>query len=165
VLIGTPVKCQLWSLSILSWSDRGSILDVRALQPQGHHVVIVAEAAHSHLLLKINSLLKVPLGQILSVWEWYHWIGLEKDINRYRFFYFLFWSWIFDTSSKFWAASCKNESNLLLVGITVCMCSNRDLFRRTMLQICRRDINCSLDYGSWVKNSNIPQSKPKYSSK
>ncbi len=35
-------------------------------------------------------------------------------------------SWIFDKSSNFWAASCKNESNLLLVWITVCMCSNRD---------------------------------------
>ncbi len=23
-----------------------------------------------------------------------------------------------------------------------------------------KDINCSLDYSSWVKNSNIPQSKP-----
>ncbi len=23
-------------------------------------------------------------------WKWYHWIGLEKDINRYRFFIFLF---------------------------------------------------------------------------
>ncbi len=33
--------------------------------------------------------LKVPSGQIESTWEWYHWIGLEKDINRYRFFNFL----------------------------------------------------------------------------
>ncbi len=86
----TPVYCQLWSLSILSWSDRGSILNVRALQLQGYNIVIVAEAAHSHLLLKINSSLKVPSGQIGSVWEWYHWIGLEKDINRYRFLFFIF---------------------------------------------------------------------------
>jgi hypothetical protein len=28
---------------------------------------------------------KVPSGLIWSAWEWYHWIGLEKDINRYRF--------------------------------------------------------------------------------
>jgi hypothetical protein len=27
-------------------------------------------------------------GQIGSAWEWYHWIGLEKDINRYRFLIF-----------------------------------------------------------------------------
>ncbi len=31
------------------------------------------------------------------------------------------WSWIFEKTSKFWAASCKNESNLLLVQITVCI--------------------------------------------
>ncbi len=29
--------------------------------------------------------LKVPSGQNESTWEWYHWIGLEKDINCYRF--------------------------------------------------------------------------------
>ncbi len=34
---------------------------------------------------------------------------------------FYFWSWIFYKSSKFWAASCKNDSNLLLVRITVCI--------------------------------------------
>ncbi len=80
------------------------------------------------------------------------WKGHQQ---RYRFFYFNFWPWIFDKSSKFWAASRKNESNLLLVWITVC---------QTLLPKCRRDINCSLDYGSWVKNSNIPHSKSKYSS-
>jgi hypothetical protein len=60
------------------------------------------------------SVLKVPSGQIGSAWEWYHWIGLEKDINRYRFLIYYFLSWIFDKSSKFLAASCKKESNLLL---------------------------------------------------
>ncbi len=34
--------------------------------------------------------LKVPSGQIGSAWEWYHWIGLDKDINRYRFLFFIF---------------------------------------------------------------------------
>ncbi len=33
--------------------------------------------------------LKVPSGQIGSAWEWYHWIGLEKDINRYMFDFFI----------------------------------------------------------------------------
>ncbi len=37
------------------------------------------------------------------------------------FLIFYFWSWIFDKSSKFWAASCKKESNLLLVRFTVCI--------------------------------------------
>ncbi len=32
--------------------------------------------------------LKVPSGQIGSTWEWYHCIGLEKNINRYWFFNF-----------------------------------------------------------------------------
>ncbi len=96
--------------------------------------------------------------------DWYHWIGLEKDINRCRFLFFIFDLWIFEKSSKFWAASCKNESNLLLVWIAIYMCSICNLFRLTVLQKCGRDISCSLDYGSWIKNSNIPQSKPKYSS-
>ncbi len=37
------------------------------------------------------------------------------------FLIFNFWSWIFDKSSKLWAASCKKESNLLLVRFTVCI--------------------------------------------
>jgi hypothetical protein len=31
--------------------------------------------------------LKVPSGQIRYVCEWYNWIGLEKNINNYRFFF------------------------------------------------------------------------------
>ncbi len=38
-----------------------------------------------------------------------------------RFLIFYFHSWIFEKTSKFWAASCKNESNILLVRITVCL--------------------------------------------
>ncbi len=37
------------------------------------------------------------------------------------FYIFLFQFWIFEKTSKFWAASYKNESNLLLVQITVCI--------------------------------------------
>ncbi len=35
-------------------------------------------------------ILKVPSGQIRSAWEWYryHWISLDKGINRCRFFKF-----------------------------------------------------------------------------
>jgi len=29
-------------------------------------------------------ILKVPFGQTGSAWEWYPWIGLEKDINHHR---------------------------------------------------------------------------------
>ncbi len=81
--------------------------------------------SHSNKKLLCNqihicfSIFKGTAVQIGSAWEWYHW------------------------SSRFWAASWRNESNLLLV-----LCSNRVLFRQTMLQKCWRDINCSLDYGS-----------------
>jgi hypothetical protein len=46
-----------------------------------------------------------------SAWDWYHWKALQKDINSYMFLIFNFWSWIFDKSSKFWAAPCKKASN------------------------------------------------------
>jgi hypothetical protein len=62
----------------------------------------------------------LPSGQIRSAWEWYHWIGLKKDINHDRFLIFLFQFCIFEKTSKFWAASYINESNLLLVRIMVC---------------------------------------------
>jgi len=66
-------------------------------------------------------MLKVPSGQIGSAWEWYHWKALEKDINRYMFLIFYFWSWIFYKSSNFWAAPCQKESNLLLVRFMDCI--------------------------------------------
>ncbi len=78
-------------------------------------------------------LLKVPSGQIGSTWEWYHWKALEKYINHNMFLIFYFWSWIFDKSSKFWAASCKNESNLLLVRFTVCIESCLPIGWRTVI--------------------------------
>jgi hypothetical protein len=37
--------------------------------------------------------LKVPSGQIGSAWESNQWIGLEKDINRYRFLFFILNIW------------------------------------------------------------------------
>ncbi len=48
---------------------------------------------------------------------------------------------------------------LLLVRFTVCMCSNRDLFRRTVLQKCGRDINCSLGCGLHPSFRNPNQSR------
>jgi hypothetical protein len=32
-------------------------------------------------------------GQIRSAFEWCHWIGLDKDINRYSFVIFLILLW------------------------------------------------------------------------
>ncbi len=81
--------------------------------------------------------LKVPSGQIGSAWEWYHWIGIKKDINRYMIF---FWSWIFEKSSKIWAASYKNESNPRLAGTTVCLESFLPIAWRTF--ICWKNPKC-----------------------
>ncbi len=94
--------------------------------------------------------LKVPSGQIGSAWEWYHWIGLWKDINRYMFLIFKFWSWIFEKSSKFWAASYKNESNLLLVGITVCLESFLPIGCRTFICWKIRQSSALFRFGLWI---------------
>ncbi len=42
-----------------------------------------------------------------TAWKWYYWIG--KDVNRYSFLYYIIFilSWIFEKSSKFWAAKYK----------------------------------------------------------
>ncbi len=45
----------------------------------------------------------------------------KKDINRYRFLIFKFWSWIFGKSSKFWASKYNNASKLLLLWLTFCI--------------------------------------------
>ncbi len=63
-----------------------------------------------HILFS-DLLLKVPSGQIGSASDWYHWKGLEKDINCYRIFIFYFWFWIFEKTSELWAASYTNASN------------------------------------------------------
>ncbi len=67
----------------------------------------------------LNYFLKVSSSQIGSAWEWYQWIGFEKDINRYMILIFWFHSCLFEKTSKLWAASCEKKSNILLVRITV----------------------------------------------
>ncbi len=47
---------------------------------------------YSSTLMSCKAVLKVPSGQIGSTWELYHWISLEKDINRYSFLNFYFHS-------------------------------------------------------------------------
>ncbi len=47
-------------------------------------------------------------GQIRSVWKWYHWKGLGKDINRYMFLIFNF-DLEFWKDLKFWASKYKNR--------------------------------------------------------
>ncbi len=100
--------------------------------------------------------LKIPSGQIGSAWEWYHWIGLKKSSTAKGF-----WFWIFEKTSKFWAASNKTESNLLLVWITVCMRTNRDLFPAKPCSKNAGVYNCSLDYGLWVEEFQHPAIRTK----
>ncbi len=65
---------------------------------------------------------------------WHHRIGLGKDVNRYRFFFiFIFWPWIFEKSSKFWAAKYKNTSNLLIFRLTACIESCLPIGWRTII--------------------------------
>ncbi len=88
--------------------------------------------------------LKVPSGQIGSAWEWYQWIGLEKDINRCRFFIFDFSSEYLKQLQSSEPLRAKRPLILLLVRVTACMCSNRDLFRRTMLHLNAGEISIVL---------------------
>ncbi len=111
------------------------------------------------LILSRN--LKVPSGQIGSSWEWNHWIGIEKDINRYRFSIFYF---SFEYLKRFQSPEqlhTKMPLVILLVGITGCMGTNCDFFRCAVLQKSGRVNNCSWDYSLWVKKTNNLQSKPK----
>jgi hypothetical protein len=122
-------RCLVWQIFTFRGPDSGSGMGNGALHVLDWLITRIWKWARKKPILwqKINLFrygkqgLKVPSGQIGSAWEWYHWIGLKKNINRYRFtvLFFYFWSWIFDKSSKFWTASCKNESILLLVWITV----------------------------------------------
>ncbi len=98
--------------------------------------------------------LKVLSGQIRSALEWYHWIGFEKDINRYRFLIFDFLSGIFKVLSRFMQKWIQHP-NCLEPSLHVL---------KPHAPKCGRDINCFLDYGSLIKNSNIQQSKPKWRS-
>ncbi len=52
---------------------------------------IIIPTVHGFLsTIPVYCTLKEPSGQIRSAWEWYHRIGLEKDINCFRFFNFNF---------------------------------------------------------------------------
>ncbi len=63
-------------------------------------------------------------------------VSLESPLKGHQLLYvfnFYFWSWIFEKTSKFWAASCQNDSNLLLVRITVCIESCLPIGWRTFI--------------------------------
>jgi hypothetical protein len=87
---------------------------------------LLSYAAHGTAELSRKLTLKVPSVQIGSAWEWYHWIGLEKDINRYRILFFKFWSWIFEKRTKFWALNTKMNPNSSLFVLFIYLHTNRD---------------------------------------
>ncbi len=68
-----------------------------------------------------------PSSQIRSACEWYHWIGLEKDISRV---------WKDFQSSE--PLHTKMPLILLLIRHTGCMYTNRNLFRQIGLLKCGR---------------------------
>ncbi len=54
--------------------------------------------------------LKVPSGQIGSTWKWYHWMGLVKDINRFRFLIFNFTlGWLKSKQAGGWIHLCMKR--------------------------------------------------------
>ncbi len=62
-------------------------------------------------------------------------VPLESPLKGHQllYFFFKFQYWIFETMSKFWAASCKIEPNLLLVWITGCIESCFPIGWRTVI--------------------------------
>ncbi len=58
---------------------------------------------------------------------------VEKDTSRYKFSIFYLQFRIFEKALKFWAASYKNEPNLLLVPIMVCTESFLPIGWRTII--------------------------------
>ncbi len=99
--------------------------------------------------------LQVPSGQIGYAWEWYHWIGLEKDINSYKFFNFF----IFDL--EYLIRVQKVLSHFMQKWIQSPACLDHGLHFSAK--------PCSKNMGDtsivlWItahKNSNIQQSNPK----
>ncbi len=75
-------------------------------------------------------------GTVRPDWICMKVVSLESPLKGYyrcMFLIFYFWSWIFYKSSKFWAAPCKNEPNLLLVRFTVCIESCLPIGWRTFI--------------------------------
>ncbi len=71
---------------------------------------------NTHVVGKINNL-KVRSGQIGSAWEWYHWIGIEKNINRYMFLIFLISLLNIWKDFKVLSRFIQNESTSCLLGL------------------------------------------------
>jgi hypothetical protein len=79
------------------------------------------ETSHQICQMKIFSL-KVPSGQIRSAWERYYWIGLVKDINHHRFWFFNFdLEYLKSLQSSELLHTKIQKYNLLLLRHMVCI--------------------------------------------
>ncbi len=67
-----------------------------------------------------------------------------KNINRYLLLNFLFHFWIYEKTSKFCAALYKNESNLPLARITVCIESFLPIGCRTFIWLKNLPKRCTI---------------------
>ncbi len=82
---------------------------------------------YSCVLWELRHILTHLQYYVLSLNSWVKgtvrpdWIGLEGHQPLYVIVFYLFHFWIFEKTSKFWAASYKNASSLLLVRIMVCI--------------------------------------------
>jgi hypothetical protein len=76
-----------------------------------------------------------------------HWKGLEKESTATGFLFFNFDLAFLEKLQSSEPLHRKKHQILLLVGITGCMVTNRNLFHQTGLQKCRKVNNWSLDYG------------------
>ncbi len=81
--------------------------------------------------------------------------GLEKDSTATCFWFFKFHFWIFENTctSKFWAPSYKNESNLLLVRIIVCAESFLPFGWRTFIWWKHPPKCCTILVDCWMLDS------------
>ena len=110
--------------------------------------------------LRAPVFLKVLSGQIGSAS-----VSLERPWKRhqplYFFYFFIFKILNFLKTSKFWAASYKNASNPPTCWDHGLYGHKPRSFPPNRTPKMRESQQLSWDYGLWVKNSNIPQSKPK----
>ncbi len=103
---------------VLSWSEFGTLqLHLHDFFLAPPLLSLLASSRKIVHFIETLRILKVPTsGQIGSTWEWYHWIGLEKEGHQPLWGFDFLNSLLNIWKDKLWAASCKNESNLLLLG-------------------------------------------------
>jgi hypothetical protein len=98
--------------------------------------------------------IKVPSGQTGSAWEWYHWIGLEKEINRNRFLFFILELEYMRRVHSSEPLHAKINPTSYLFGSRFACLKPRSFPPNCAPKMQERQ-QLFLDHSSWVKNSNI----------